>query len=127
MRGISKSELDTALAVIEGLPCDIVEALMQLGFTETEISTIVLTPNSPPAAERLTLSSEESDRAVRLLRIYARAEEAIGNCQDAIHWLRKPQDELRGETPLLLVKTDAGARAVEARLASMNEMFLGLI
>jgi uncharacterized protein (DUF2384 family) len=55
--------------------------------------------------------SEESDGAVRLLRIQTIAEEAFGN--DKAHlWLRSSLAVLRGETPLAVAQTEAGARMI---------------
>jgi putative toxin-antitoxin system antitoxin component (TIGR02293 family) len=43
-----------------------------------------------------------------------------GNEADATDWLNAPHLELRGATPLSMLKTEEGARAVEALLAAIE-------
>jgi putative toxin-antitoxin system antitoxin component (TIGR02293 family) len=59
------------------------------------------------------LTAAESDRAVRLARVYATAVEMIGNADKAAQWLRTPNRVLGGELPLDQLDTDLGAREVE--------------
>jgi putative toxin-antitoxin system antitoxin component (TIGR02293 family) len=59
------------------------------------------------------LSAAESDRTVRLARVYATAVEMIGNQEKAVEWLRTPNRALAGERPLDQLDTDLGAREVE--------------
>ena len=64
--------------------------------------------------------SEESDRAVQLLRVQAIAEETFGGREKAGIWLRHPLAELRGKTPLDVAQTEAGACIVETILAKIG-------
>ncbi len=59
------------------------------------------------------LTAAESDRTVRLARVYANAVEMIGDEEKAAEWLRTPNRALSGERPLDQLDTDLGARAVE--------------
>lgn len=59
------------------------------------------------------LTAAESDRTVRLARVYANAVEMIGDEEKAAEWLRTPNRALGGERPLDRLDTDLGARAVE--------------
>ena len=59
------------------------------------------------------LTAAESDRTVRLARVYATAVEMIGNGGKAVEWLRTPNRALGGELPLDRLDTDLGAREVE--------------
>jgi putative toxin-antitoxin system antitoxin component (TIGR02293 family) len=59
------------------------------------------------------LTAAESDRTVRLARVYATAVEMIGNPNKAAEWLRAPNRALGGEIPLDQLDTDLGAREVE--------------
>jgi putative toxin-antitoxin system antitoxin component (TIGR02293 family) len=59
------------------------------------------------------LTAAESDRTVRMARVYATATEMIGNADKASRWLRTPNRALGGEIPLDLLDTDLGAREVE--------------
>lgn len=62
-------------------------------------------------ASRLTPA--ESDRTVRMARVYAHAVEMIGDEEKAIAWLGTPNRALGGDRPLDLLDTDLGARMVE--------------
>jgi putative toxin-antitoxin system antitoxin component (TIGR02293 family) len=59
------------------------------------------------------LSRHESDRLYRLARIVALAKRSLGEDEKAASWLRRPNRALGGSTPLGLVDTELGARAVE--------------
>jgi putative toxin-antitoxin system antitoxin component (TIGR02293 family) len=63
---------------------------------------------------------EESDRAVRLLRIQTLAEETFADRTKAAAWLRRPLAELGGEAPLALAETETGARVIETILAKID-------
>jgi putative toxin-antitoxin system antitoxin component (TIGR02293 family) len=57
---------------------------------------------------------DETDRLVRLSRIFAHAIELFeGNAEDARHWLTSPVRALGGRTPLEFASTDVGAIEVE--------------
>jgi putative toxin-antitoxin system antitoxin component (TIGR02293 family) len=62
--------------------------------------------------EHKPLSTEESERVVRLARVFAEAKHVLGSEAKARLWLQKPNRTLRGETPLHLLDTDIGANAV---------------
>jgi uncharacterized protein (DUF2384 family) len=59
------------------------------------------------------LGVEESDSAMRALRVRVLAEEAFGDAEKANRWLRKSLAEPGGESPLVFARTEAGARVVE--------------
>ena len=59
------------------------------------------------------LTPAESDRTVRIARVYAHAMEMIGDENKAIEWLGTPNRALGGAQPLDQLDTDLGARAVE--------------
>ena len=59
------------------------------------------------------LASYESDRLYRLARIIALAKRYIGNDETATRWLKRPNRALGGSTPIELLDTEPGARAVE--------------
>ena len=61
------------------------------------------------------LEPEESDRLLRLSRIFGKALELFeGDAEAARQWLATPQRGLGGERPMVLAKTDLGAREVDA-------------
>ena len=59
------------------------------------------------------LARYESDRLYRLARIVALAKHYLGNEEAAHRWLKRPNRALGGRTPLALIDTELGARAVE--------------
>jgi putative toxin-antitoxin system antitoxin component (TIGR02293 family) len=64
-------------------------------------------------SQALLLTPAESDRTVRMARVYAHAVEMIGDQEKAIEWLSTPNRALGGERPLDRLDTDTGARMVE--------------
>lgn len=66
-----------------------------------------------PGAKR-RLSTAESDRLVRLARLFAAAEALHeGNTDAARRWMESPKTALGGVTPLAYARTEVGAREVE--------------
>jgi putative toxin-antitoxin system antitoxin component (TIGR02293 family) len=64
-------------------------------------------------SQALPLTPAESDRTVRMARVYVNAVEMIGDEEKAIEWLNTPNRALGGERPLDQLDTDTGARVVE--------------
>lgn len=58
------------------------------------------------------VSSATSERLVRVLRIRRQASEAFGE-ENADKWLETPLRRFEGRTPMQMLGTEAGARAVE--------------
>ena len=75
-------------------------------------------------SRRELLTHEESDRAVRVARVTALAEEVFGEDDKAARWLRKPKSRFDGRIPLALLATDAGARLVEEMLLQLDYGFV---
>jgi len=69
---------------------------------------------------RKTLGPQASQTAARLSHILSIAERVWGNEKDATEWLNSPHPELEGATPLSLLRTEAGGRAIEALLAALE-------
>ncbi len=116
-----RSLADLALAVRRRLPLVALKGLAAAGLTEQEIERFVIPQRTRRhrAEKKQPLTIEESDRAVRLLRIQTVAEETFGSQKKASRWLRRPLAELNGETPLDIAQTEAGARVIETILAKI--------
>jgi putative toxin-antitoxin system antitoxin component (TIGR02293 family) len=88
------------------------------GYSEEEIFALVVPKRTlarrKAADEPLTV--EETDKALRLARIALQAERVFGEPEKAHRWLRKAKRELKGETPLAYLASEAGARVVEEML-----------
>jgi putative toxin-antitoxin system antitoxin component (TIGR02293 family) len=92
--------------------------LSRRGYSEDEIFALVVPKRTlarrKAANEPLTV--EETDKALRLERIAMQAERVFGDADKAHRWLRKAKRELKGETPLAWLASEAGARVVEEML-----------
>ena len=108
---------DLAKLVRKGLPASSVEVLAE----RLDVGKAVLSRKLGIPQRTLTrrlshgsrLTAAESDRTVRLARVYASAIELIGHEEKAVEWLQTPNRALGGERPLDQLDTDVGAREVE--------------
>lgn len=69
------------------------------------------------------LSSEESERVARLLRILELAEETFGDGAAVEQWLRTPKPFLDGASPLQAIRTETGGRILEEELIALQHGF----
>jgi putative toxin-antitoxin system antitoxin component (TIGR02293 family) len=117
------SDQDLVRLVEDGLATGSIERLMQSGVTDDEIYALVVPRRTLThrRARREPLSRDESDRAVRLARIAALAEQVFGDRARAWHWLRATKRQFTTRSPLQLSATEAGARLVEELLYSIDE------
>ncbi|HUH63069.1 MAG TPA: antitoxin Xre/MbcA/ParS toxin-binding domain-containing protein [Terracidiphilus sp.] len=121
-----RSDRDLARLVDERLPVASLESLSHHGISDEEIYSFIL-PRRTLAhrkTRRESLTHEESDRAVRIARITAIAEEVFGDDAKASRWLRKPKMRFDGRSPLEVLRTEAGARLVEEMLLQINYGFV---
>ncbi|HLI83098.1 MAG TPA: antitoxin Xre/MbcA/ParS toxin-binding domain-containing protein [Bryobacteraceae bacterium] len=122
--GIPKisSDEDLASLVEKRLPVRTVKALVRGGFSEAEIYQLVVPRRtlSHRIAKHEPLSSEESDRAVRVARVTAHAERVFGDPEKAWRWLRKPKTRFDGKSPLEMLTTEAGARLVDQMIVQID-------
>ncbi len=112
------------VALVEGrLATDAIERLVKSGLTDDEIYSLIVPRRTLThrRARREALSRDESDRAVRLARIAALAEQVFGDSARAWHWLRATKRQFKGRSPLHLSATEAGARLVEELLYRIDE------
>lgn len=96
----------------EGFAASVVDALTASLATSRSTVQEILSLSARTYARRLAsgrLSAEESDRALRLARVAAYAEEVLGGREAGIAWLHAPNRELGGRSPLALLRSDAGA------------------
>ena len=119
---IVRSQADLALAVSKRLPLAALKGLTRAGLSEQEIEQFVIPQRTRRhrAEKKQPLTVDESDRAVRLLRIQSLAEETFGGKEKANRWLRRPLTELRGESPLVVARTEAGARVIETIIGKIS-------
>jgi putative toxin-antitoxin system antitoxin component (TIGR02293 family) len=118
---VVRSQADLARAIRNRLPLTALKGLSQAGLSEQEIEKFVIPQRTRRhrADKKQPLTIDESDRAVRLLRIQTLAEETFGDKDKANRWLRRPLTELHGESPLDIAQTEAGARVIESILGKI--------
>lgn len=108
---------DLAKLIRKGLPAGSLRALaVKLSLGATVLARKLGIPQRTMTrrlSQRTRLTMAESDRTVRLARIYAGAVEMIGDEERAVRWLFTPNRALGGERPLNRLDTDVGAREVE--------------
>lgn len=101
------------------------QSLGALGYSADEINELVV-PRRTLArrtAQNQPLSVEETDKAMRLMRVARHAAKVFGDAEKANRWLRKPKDRLDGETPIVFLHSETGARAVEEMLFQIEHGF----
>ncbi len=116
--------LELIRLVNRGLPFSAFERLQEaLGLPAQEIADIVGIPARTlhRRKEQRRLQPDESDRLVRLARIYGMALDLFeGDQPEARHWLSSPQPGLGGASALALASTEVGAREVESLIARLE-------
>lgn len=120
-----RSDRDLARLVDGRLSLASVESLSNHGISDEEIYDFIV-PRRTLAhrkTRRESLTHDESDRAVRIVRITSLAEEVFGDDAKAGRWLRKPKSRFEGRSPLEMLRTEAGARLVEEMLLQLDYGF----
>jgi putative toxin-antitoxin system antitoxin component (TIGR02293 family) len=113
-----KSADELPLAPAARARTDIVKELVRHGYTDKELSDLVV-PKRTLARRRADnelLTVEETDKALRLKRVAALAEQVFSDPIKAQRWMRKPKRSLSSETPLAYLASENGARIVEEML-----------
>ena len=116
-----RSQAELASIVRARLPLTTLKSLALSGISTQEIEAFVIPERTRRhrAQKHQPLTVDESDRAVRLLRTQALAENTFDDVDQAARWLRHPLGELGGETPLIVAQTEAGARVIETILGKI--------
>jgi putative toxin-antitoxin system antitoxin component (TIGR02293 family) len=117
-----QNESDLAELASARVAVDVIDRLAAQGLKADELSFII--PRRTLTHRRQQherLSTEESDRAIRLARIVAQATAAFGHPEKAMHWLRNPQKRFAGRSALDMASTEHGARLVEDALIQIDE------
>ena len=122
------SSADFVTIVRRGLPFASLEhTRAALNISQAELVEAVGVPRRTLARRRKErrLSVWESERLVRLARVYARAMDVLGEQDRASGWLRRPNRALGKVAPLSLLDTDIGTDAVLAVLGRIAHGVFG--
>jgi putative toxin-antitoxin system antitoxin component (TIGR02293 family) len=117
-----RSDRDLANLVENRLPATVIKLLVLGGLSDAEVYQLIL-PRRTLAhrvAKHQSLSREESDKAVRVARITALAEQVFGESERAWRWLRKPKRNFDGKMPIEMLGSEAGARLVEESVQQID-------
>jgi len=118
------SEVDLIDRLEKGLAVACVQTLRaRIGLTDEETFQLIAPRRtlSRREASGQLLSREEADRAVRIARISARAQQVFsGKPEYAADWLREPKSALGDRTPMQALATESGALAVEELLVGIE-------
>ena len=118
-----RSDQDLVRLVENRLATGAIDGLRRSGLTDDEIYSLIVPRRTLThrRARREALSRDESDRAVRLARIAALAEQVFGDSTRRWNWLRAEKRQFDGRSPLQVMVTEAGARLVEELLYRIDE------
>jgi putative toxin-antitoxin system antitoxin component (TIGR02293 family) len=112
------SNLDLAFRVQRGLRTESVESLLAHGIPEAELFRSIISRRTfrRRKIEDRKLTAEESDRTERFARTLALAILVLGDQERAVRWLMRNKRSLNGQTPLTMLASGGGTRAVEELL-----------
>jgi putative toxin-antitoxin system antitoxin component (TIGR02293 family) len=108
----------------EGLPFTTFERLSRnLAVTAKELSRLIQIPPRTLARRREQgrLRPDESDRLVRVARVFGRAIDLFeGDAAGARQWLAKGNSALGGSSPLEMVTSEVGAREIDGLIGRLE-------
>ncbi len=111
--------------VEEGLPTDCLNTLREWGLTFTEVGELVIPPRTlkhrKAKGERLT--TEETERFLRVVRVLELGERVFGDRRKVLGWLRTRDEQMGNRVSISLLGTEAGARLVEGQIWGIAEGF----
>lgn len=127
--GLSRFDFPGLIEIIgKGLPFSAFERLQRnTGFSNEQLLDLLQIPRRTLARRKASgkLSAEESDRLVRLARVYGRALFFFdGDAEAATNWLTAPQYAFGGVRPSEMVRTDVGAQEVETLIGQLEHGIL---
>lgn len=111
-----ESEIDLVRLVRAGLPPSALETAIDHGVLSRREAETLIIPRRTLAHRKSrgeSLTTDESDKLVRIVRVAALAEETFQDDEKAHGWLRDENRALGGERPIDLLETEGGARLVE--------------
>lgn len=102
-------------AVKKGLPVKVVSDLCrELGVSRSALAKRAGIPERTlmRRMQGKTLTPGQSERMVRLARLFQQAVQVLGSKENARRWLNSPRPQLNGNTPLEMADTELGAEEV---------------
>jgi len=122
--GIKSKNIDDMIQKVKkGLPIKSFEKLgKKLGVSDNLLSQIVNIPKRTLTRRKQQgrLNTEESEKVLRIARLYDKALDVFEDTAGAENWLKEPARGLGGAIPLRYAQTELGAREVERLLARIE-------
>ena len=123
--GIRSKDLDGLITHLKrGLPVNCLSKLShQMGVPENRLATIVNIAQRTLTRRKKEgrFKPDESERVLRIARLFERAIDVMGTPELAQQWFRSPVKGLRGKTPLEFADTEPGAQEVESMLDRIED------
>jgi len=121
---LEESGLSELLASIErGLPATLLNALQErLDLKPEEMASLlgISSRTLERRREKGALTSAESERLYRLVRLFRKAVNVFENEEEARRWLKRPQMRLGEQVPLEIARLEPGAREAERLLGRIE-------
>lgn len=121
---IEDGSLEAVIAAVrKGLPAQAFDWIRnELNLTTDEISDVLQIAKRTVSRRRKEgqLKPDESERVLRLIRLYAKAAEVFGRAEEARQWMKEPNFALGDSTPLAYADTEPGGRRVEQLLGQIE-------
>jgi putative toxin-antitoxin system antitoxin component (TIGR02293 family) len=122
--GIKAKNIDDMIQKVKtGLPVKSFEKLgKKLGVSDNLLSQIVNIPRRTLTRRKQQgrLNAEESEKVLRIARLYDKALDVFEDAAGAEKWLKEPARGLGSAIPLRYARTELGAREVERLLARIE-------
>lgn len=117
------NNLQVAVLAEQGLPLSSVNVLREEGLTFGEVHGLVVPARTLKhrKEKKQPLSLEETDRALRVVKVLALADRVFGNHDKALRWLRRQNQRLEGRTPLEMLRSEVGGDLVRQMLYQIDE------
>jgi putative toxin-antitoxin system antitoxin component (TIGR02293 family) len=123
--GVHSKDLgDLIFQLKEGFPVAALSRLSkQLGVPESRLAdTISIAQRTLTRRKKEgRFKTDESERVLRIARLFERAIEVLGSAQAARQWFQTPVKGLNNKTPLEFADTEPGAQEVEAMLDRIED------
>ena len=123
--GINPESLKDLIGQLKrGLPVQSLTKLStQLGVSENRLATTVGIAQRTLTRRKKEgrFKTDESERVLRIARIFERAIQVLGGENEARQWFQSPVKGLGNKTPLEFADTEPGAQEVEAMLDRIED------
>jgi putative toxin-antitoxin system antitoxin component (TIGR02293 family) len=120
---LSISRLDLA-AIQQGVPVSALEEFVhESGIDMKSLFDVVISSRTLKRRRQTQkpLNLNESDRLVWIAGTFVQAVQALGDTEKASHWLMGTSAHFEGRTPLSLLRTSVGNRAVKELLRRTDQ------